>query len=274
MPIPRKADAVLLTEGKSFAAVIDIAANKLESYTELKKDQAPITETEMHSYDDVLKKDPRIIEALKKRGITDLRLVTCYVTPAGHVDLPEQTEGRRIGWGGCTYSANAKYGWDREIPGVFFVVDMNEKKIARFSDYGAVPMPSNHQHLRRGRRTRAARHMPILTSQPNGPSFTIKDGEITWQNWHFRFRLDPRVGPVVNLVNYQDGAKERSVLYEGATRRNVCALPGSGRDLELACLSRCRRILHQHRLRRHHQAIAARSRLPHLRHILQRNILP
>ena len=141
-PISRKADAVLLTEGKSFAAVVDIAAGKLDSFTELKGQQAPVSEGEMHGYDDVLKKDERVVEALKKRGITDLRLVTCYVTPACYVGLPEQTEGRRIGWGGCTYSANAKYNWDREIPGVFFVVDMNEKKIVRFSDYGAVPMPT------------------------------------------------------------------------------------------------------------------------------------
>ena len=60
MAIPRKADVVLLTEGKSYAAVVDIAAGKLDSFTELKKDQAPVTETEMHGYDDVLKKDPRI----------------------------------------------------------------------------------------------------------------------------------------------------------------------------------------------------------------------
>jgi len=215
MPTPRKADAVLLTEGKSYSAVVDIATNKLESFTELTKDQAPISETEMHGYDDILKKDPRIVEALKKRSITDLRLVTCYVTPAGHVDLPEQTEGRRIGWGGCTYSANAKYGWDREIPGIFFVVDMNKKEIARFSDYGAVPMPTTTSIYDAEGGPAWPGTTPLITSQPNGPSFTIKDGEVSWQNWRFRFRLDPRVGPVVNLVNYQDGAKERSVLYEG-----------------------------------------------------------
>ena len=216
MPIPRKADVVLLTEGKSYAAVVDIAAGKLESYTELKKDQAPVSETEMHGYDDVLKKDQRILDALKKRGITDLRLVTCYVTPAGHVDLPEQTEGRRIGWGGCTYSANAKYGWDREIPGIFFVVDMNEKKITRFSDYGAVPMsPTTSIYDAEGGQALPGTK-PILVAQPDGPSFSIKDGEVIWQNWHFRFRLDPRVGPVVNLVSYQDGEKNRSVLYEGS----------------------------------------------------------
>ena len=52
--------------------------------------------------------------------------------------------------------------------------------------------------------------------QPMGPSFTIDKGEITWQNWHFRLRLDSRVGPVLNLVSYQDGSRLRSVLYEGS----------------------------------------------------------
>ena len=216
-PIVRKVDAVLLTEGKSYEAVVDITGStgKIDSYIDLKKDQAPVTEAEMHGYDDVLRKDPRVIEALRKRGITDLRLVMCYVTPAGYVGLPEQTEGRRIGWGGCTYSSNAKYGWDREIPGIFFVVDMNEKKIVRFTDYGIVPMaPSTSIYDSDGGPAMSGTK-PILSSQPNGPSFTIKDGEISWQNWNFRFRLDPRVGPVVNLVTYKDGDKKRSVLYEG-----------------------------------------------------------
>jgi len=215
-PIQRKADAVLLTEGKSYAAVVDIAAGKLDSYTELKGQQAPVSEGEMHGYDDVLKKDERVIEALKKRGIVDLRLVTCYVTPAGYVGLPEQTEGRRIGWGGCTYSAGAKYSWDREIPGIFFVVDMNDKKIIRFSDYGAVPMPATTSIYDSDGGPALPGTKPFLIAQPEGPSFTIKDGEVSWQNWHFRFRLDARLGPVVNLVSLQDGDKRRSVLYEGS----------------------------------------------------------
>jgi len=41
-PISRKADVVLFEDGKSFAALVDIAAGKLESYTELKGAQATI----------------------------------------------------------------------------------------------------------------------------------------------------------------------------------------------------------------------------------------
>ena len=215
-PIPRKADVVLLTAGKSYEAVVDIAAGKLESYVELKGAQAPVSEQEMHGFDDELKKDPRILEALKTRGITDMRLVNCYVTPAGFVGLPEQTEGRRIGWGGCVYSEGALYTWDREIPGMFFVVDMVDKKIVRFSDYGAVPMPANTSIYDAEGGPAVKGTKPFLIAQPDGPSFTIEDGEISWQNWQFRFRLDPRVGPVVNLVTWNDGGKRRSVLYEGS----------------------------------------------------------
>jgi primary-amine oxidase len=215
-PMPRKVDVVLLTDGKSYEALVDLTANKIESYKELKNFQAPMTETEQHGFDDILKKDPRVVEALAKRGITDLRLVYCYVTPAGYVGLPEQVEGKRIGWGGCTYMGNAKYAYDREVPGIFFIVDMNDKKIARFSDYGVLPLPPTTSIYDADGGPALPGTQPILVSQPNGPSFTIKDGEITWQNWKFRFRLDPRVGPVVNLVNYVDEGKLRSVLYEGA----------------------------------------------------------
>ena len=168
-PIERKADVILLTENKTFAAVVDISGDKIESYTEMKKDQAPMTESEIHGFDDLLKKDPRIIEALKKRGITDLRLVTCYVTPAGHVDLPEQTPGRRIGWGGCSYMANAKYGWDREVPGIFFIVDIGREEDHSVHRLWRRPHAADHQHLRCRRRSRTARYQAFCDCAARGP---------------------------------------------------------------------------------------------------------
>jgi len=212
-PFGRKVDVVLLTEGKSYAAVVDVSAGKLESRTELTKDQTFVSG---RSFDDILKKDPRVLEALKSRGITDLRLVDCFAVQADFVDLPEQTEGRRIGWGGCDNMANTLYAWDDDIAGIFFVVDMDTKKILRFSDSGAVPMHPTTSIYDADGGPAAPGTRPIVTSQPEGPSFTIKDGEVSWQNWHFRFRLDPRIGPVINLVTYEDAGKRRSVLYEGS----------------------------------------------------------
>ncbi|MGD1081860.1 MAG: hypothetical protein ABR881_26375 [Candidatus Sulfotelmatobacter sp.] len=212
-PFVRKVDVVLLTEGKSYAAVVDVSSGKLESWAELTKDQTPASAS---GFDDVLKKDPRFLAALKSRGITDLRLVNCAVIQAGFVDLPEQAEGRRVGWGACDYMADNLYGWDDDIAGIFFVVDMDTKKILRFSDSGAVPMPPSTSIYDADGGPAAPGTRPIVTSQPEGPSFTIKDGEVSWQNWHFRFRLDPRIGPVINLLAYEDAGKRRSVLYEGS----------------------------------------------------------
>jgi primary-amine oxidase len=217
-PIVRKVDVVLLTEGKSYAAVIDISGEtgKLDSWTELTNDQAPTSATENHGFDEEIKKDPRIIAALKARNLTDLRQVHCGVIPAGYVGLPEQTPGRRIGWGGCSYDADALFGWDRDIAGIFFVMDMQAKKITRFEDYGIVPMPPSTSIYDTEGGPALPGTKPIQTTLPEGPSFTIKDGEVSWQNWHFRFRLDPRVGPILNLVSYDDAGKRRSVLYEGS----------------------------------------------------------
>jgi len=30
---------------------------------------------------------------------------------------------------------------------------------------------------------------------------------VSWQNWHFRVRLDARVGPVLNLLRLDDGGR-------------------------------------------------------------------
>ena len=215
-PFVRKVDVLLYDERKSYAAVVDVSSGKLESWAELARNKTTASGAEESGIDADLKKDPRFLAALKSRGITDLRLVNCVVLPADFVDLPEQTEGRRIGWGGCEYTANNVYGWDDDIAGIFFVVDLDTRKILRFSDSGAVPMlPSTGIYDADGGPSLPGTR-PIVTSQPEGPSFMIKDGEVSWQNWHFRFRLDPRVGPVINLVSLEDAGKRRSVLYAGS----------------------------------------------------------
>lgn len=215
-PISRKADVVLFNKGHSYAALVDITGQKVEKFTELKDVQAPFTDEERHAVEEEIKKDPRIIEALKKRGITDLKVVNCYVEAAGYVGLKEQADYKRIGWGGCIDTEDAVSAWDREVGGIFFTVDMNAKKIARFNDYGAVPMPAPSNVYDADGGPALPGTNPILVSQPNGPSFKITDGEVSWQKWHFRFRLDPRVGPVVNLVSIDDGGKRRSIMYEGS----------------------------------------------------------
>ena len=214
-PIDRKADVVLYEDGHSYAALVDIAAKKVLEFTQLKGEEAPFTSTEEHQFDDIIKHDPRVVAALKKRGITDLNLVNCYTSAAGYIGMKEQ-DGRRIGWGGCMYTEGMTHPMDREIGGIFTVEDMAAKKVLRVTDYGDVIMPINSSIYDNDGGPALPGTKPIVTSQPGGPSFTIKDGEVSWQKWHFRFRLDPRTGPIIQQASLDDEGKRRSVLYEGS----------------------------------------------------------
>ena len=216
MPIERKADVVLYEKGHSYAALVNISTAKVESFEELKEAQAPFTTTEEQEVNDAIKHDAQVVAALKKRGITDLNLVTCYATPGGYIGLKEQ-DGRRIGWGGCEYNIDSENGQeDREVGGIFFTVDMATKKLTRFEDYGVTPMAPVSEVYDPNGGPALPGTKPILVTQPEGPSFTIKDGEVSWQNWHFRFRVDPRSGPIINMASLDYQGKRRSVLYEGS----------------------------------------------------------
>ncbi len=216
-PIAREADVVMLDGGKSYAALVDVAGKKVEDYHELKGEQANFTSEEEHEVDEAIKHDPRIVDALKKRGITDLRFTSCFATPAGFIDLPEQKDpSRRIGWGGCTDGEGAISGeWDREVPGIFFVVDMTTKKVLRVSDYGSVPIPETTGIYDGMGGSALPGTKPIMLSMPEGPSFTIDKGLISWMNWRFRFRTDARGGVILNNVGIEDKGTLRSVMYEG-----------------------------------------------------------
>jgi primary-amine oxidase len=212
--MPRAADVVLLRKAQSFAAVVDLAGGKILRWEELKDAQAPFLASEVRGVDDAIKKDARVVEALNKRGITDLRMVQCAALPVAYRAIPEQAT-RRIGFGGCSQTRGVYHGWGRSIEGLTFQVDMVEKKVLKVVDTGVAPVPSGDTNYEEIPELPRPHTTPIATSQPMGPGFRLDRGEVQWQNWRFRFRIDPRVGLVVNLVRYADRGRERSILYEG-----------------------------------------------------------
>ena len=214
-PVPREADVILEAGGKTIEARVDIGAHKLEFWKEMPEVQAPITESELDTMNDVVKKDPRVITALGHHGVKDLSTIRCEPIPVAFLAFPEQT-GHRIGYGNCTESHGVYHPWGRSIEGVYVLADLTTEKVLRVSDHGTLPAPTADINYEEAEAIARNGTKPLVVSQPQGPGYTIDKGEVVWQNWHFRFRLDPRVGPVLNLVRYQDGTRLRSVLYEGS----------------------------------------------------------
>ena len=106
-PFAREADVVLLRGEKTFAARVDIAGKKVVSFEELPGVQAPILGSELFGEDEAIKSDPRVVEALKKRGITDLGTISCIVLPGAYQSIPEQAT-QRMGFGSCAERQDRK----------------------------------------------------------------------------------------------------------------------------------------------------------------------
>jgi primary-amine oxidase len=213
--IPREADVVMLQKGKTFEARVDLSARSLISWQELKDGQAPFLSNEILGSDEVIKKDLMVLEALRKRGLTDLTTVHCSALPLSYAAVPEQ-DTQRIGFGSCTQQHGLYHRWGRSIEGLTLQMDMVTKKILKVVDTEVVPVASggvNYEEISERARPGTT---PIAISQPMGASFQIKNGEVSWQNWQFRFRIDQRIGPVINLVRFEDHGRMRSVMYEGS----------------------------------------------------------
>ena len=215
-PFRREALAILRQQRKTYEAVVDIRQQKVISWTEIPGVQAGLTLEEIVGVSDKVKDNQQWQEAMHRRGITDFDTVECHGIVPGYFGTPEE-QGRRLQRVRCNDRRGVFNGGARPIEGLIVVWDADEEKALRVIDTGAVPVP----------RTTADFDIdsvgplrdiptPIRMEQPLGPSFRIENGEVTWQKWNFRFRIDPRSGLVVHSVRYSDGGRMRSIMYEGS----------------------------------------------------------
>jgi primary-amine oxidase len=212
----RREALVVVKHGKqTFEAVVDVARKAVASWTEVQGVQPNITRVEDESVEDKVKENPEWQEAMRKRGITDFETVECSPESPGYFGTPEE-QGRRLFRVICwlhrgTWNIDA-----RPISGVVVVWDADDKKVLRVIDTGAVPIPANPQEYFLDSIVPREASTPLRVEQPLGPGFRVHGHEVTWQNWMFHFRVDPRVGLVVSTVRYNDASRPRSILYEGS----------------------------------------------------------
>jgi primary-amine oxidase len=214
-PIPRSAYALVRQGGQAFEAVLDLNQKQVSSWERLEGAQPNWLEEEFGGLVGEVKKDPRFVEAMKLRGYEDLTFIDCEIIPPGYFGTEEQ-KGRRVGHVHCQDAKGVRNTWTRGIAGLTAVVDLNEGKVLRIVDEDVVPVPSVSADYDRAS-IGEPRNVPspMRVDQPLGSGFKIEGHQISWQNWRFHVRSDQRVGPVISRVFYQDGGRERSILYQG-----------------------------------------------------------
>ena len=98
--IPREAVVVCWNrdDGQAYKSVVSLTEDRVISWEHRPGEQPNITADEFHECDAALRTEPRVIEALAARGITDLDKVLFDVWAYGGSLIAENYRGRRVGW--------------------------------------------------------------------------------------------------------------------------------------------------------------------------------
>ena len=218
----RRAFVILTETAKevAFEAVVDLRAKDVRSWKQLPVGvQPPIMVDEFIECEAAIKKSPAFLEALKKRGVTDVDLVMVDPWSAGMygTELPEEN-GKRLTRALCwVRSEQHDNGYARPLDGIVVVFDLNKMAVLRVEDYGVIPLPPESANWTQPYLAKPRQGLkPLEIVQSAGPSFNVDGNEVTWQKWKFRIGFTPREGLVLHTVSYQDEGRERPVLYRAA----------------------------------------------------------
>lgn len=214
-PVQRAALVVLRQDTETYEAVVDLTEGQIRSWTRVEGGQAPWLGREFGAMEDLVKEHPEFVEALARRGITDLTFIDCGGGPPGRFGLPEE-DGRRLAQVSCTDARGVRNAWTRGIGGLTAVVDMDTREVLRVVDEGAVPVPATNADYDEGSIGPLREHRtPITLHQPLGPAFRMDGHQVEWDRWRFHVRPDHRVGMVISTARFVHEEEERPVLYQG-----------------------------------------------------------
>ncbi len=213
--LDRHARVQAMTVDRTYEVVLDLAKKQIVSVVERTGVEPSIMLSEIDAVKVVLS-NSEFVAGLEKRGVTDLTKVFCAPFTAGYYGNPAH-QGKRLVKVGCfdtQRSTTNLFAWP--IERLYALVDLRRREVLSVTDYGVVPIAEGDFNY-----TEAAvgalrdPRKPTMLAQPSGPNFRLDGHQITWGNWRFHARVDPRVGTVISLARWQDARGPRSVLYQG-----------------------------------------------------------
>jgi len=217
---PREAEIVGWNrdDGTAFKGTVSLDAKRVVSWDALAAgEHPPMTPDEFHEVDAMLRHDPRMIEALTNRGVTDMDLVLFDTWAYGAELVPERYRGRRIAWADVWHRNSPEANpYANMLSGLHPVVDLNTMQLLELEDRDPGPPPVVMGEY-------AAGLVPGLTvrddveqleiTQPHGPSFALDGNLLKWQKWSMRLGFNYREGLVIHTLGYEDAGRVRTIAH-------------------------------------------------------------
>ena len=203
------------SDGQAYRAVVSLTGGAVASWDHLPGQQPNMTVDEWHECDEMLRAHPALVEALARRGITDLSLVLTDMWAYGAALVPERYRDLRIGWSDVWYRDSEQGNpYAHHVTGLHPIVDLNSMTLLEIEDGADLERPEV-----RGEYLPALIGMPLRevtpleVSQPSGVGFTLDGRLLSWQNWRLRLGFNHREGLVLHQVGFTDGGRLRPVAH-------------------------------------------------------------
>ncbi|MGI9597698.1 MAG: primary-amine oxidase [Acidimicrobiales bacterium] len=170
----------------------------------------------------LVREDPRVKEAAARRGIDDTGKLQIDPWPTGNMGLDHE-EGRRVVRCIAFYREESDdNGYARPVDGIMAWVDLDLMEVYRVEDIDTWPLAAKTSNFSAGTVPERTDVKPLEITQPDGPSFTITDGNhIHWQKWDVKVLLDHTEGLVLHSLGWTDGDIRRPIMWRASLAEMV-----------------------------------------------------
>jgi primary-amine oxidase len=218
-PVDRAAAVVCWNrdDGQAYKAIVSLTEDRVAAWEHRPGEHPNMTVDEFHEVNETLRHEPRIVEALRRRGVTDMDLVLLDTWAYGESLIPSQYSDRRVGW--CDVWVRTSEGaspYANPITGLHPIVDLNAMELLELEDTGVVERaPTMGEYVPRLVPDLRLRDdlKPLEVVQPEGVSFSLEGSLLRWQRWSMRIGFNPREGMVLHTVGYEDAGRVRPIAH-------------------------------------------------------------
>ena len=213
---PRQASFVILDGRKLIEGTVDLASKQVLQWQPVEGAHGMVLIDDFATVQAAIEASPDYAQALKLRGINDVKKVVATPLTVGYFDGKDglKQDQRLLKVVSYLDVGDNNY-WAHPIENLVAVVDLDQKKVIKIEDAGVIPVPMKATPYDGSAGPRAKPYKPLLITEPEGKNYTITGNTLNWRNWDFHIGLNSRTGLTLSTVTYNDKGTKRKVMYEG-----------------------------------------------------------
>ena len=169
-----------------------------------------------------IKQAPAFQAALARRGLTDMSAIAVDAWPAAYFGLDVDKSGRPLARA-VAYALDGPNPnpYARPIENLVVIWDRDAGEIVELQDGDPVPLPTDPGRYDADGTAPHREVAELRILQPDGPGFTVDDGQLRWGPWQLRVSLHPVEGLVLHEVTYIEGDRPRPILFRASMSEMV-----------------------------------------------------